>query len=185
VPLTDTEYAPLAPEATLNDPAAVPPVTVQTGFEIRAGDEGDAEIVQPVSAAAKPEPEMETIVPGCPEVCDKLTEGGGVTMNDAPTISPVGEPVTATVYVTPTLAPDATVKDPETTPPDIVQTGFEIKPDGDEETVHVLSPAAKPEPAIETSVPADPDVGDNEILTGVTVKGALALSPVLPVTVTV
>ena len=55
VPVTLTEYDPLAPDATLNDPDTTPPDTVQTGFEIRP--DGDAVIVQPESVKAKFDPE--------------------------------------------------------------------------------------------------------------------------------
>jgi hypothetical protein len=57
-----TEYAPLAPDATTNDPDIAPPDTAQTGLEMRPL--GEEEIVQPVSPEAKPEPRIVTVVPG-------------------------------------------------------------------------------------------------------------------------
>jgi hypothetical protein len=60
IPVTVTKYEPLAPGATLNDPDTSPPATEQTGFEMTTGEEGDDEIAQLKSPAAKPEPEMTT-----------------------------------------------------------------------------------------------------------------------------
>jgi hypothetical protein len=66
--VTFTKYAPLAPGATVNDPVTTPPATEQTGFEISVGEEGDDEIVQCISPAAKIDPEISTVVPGPPVV---------------------------------------------------------------------------------------------------------------------
>jgi hypothetical protein len=57
VPVTVTEYALLAPDATVNDPVTEPAATVQTGFKIRVGDDGDDEIVQLESLGEKFDPE--------------------------------------------------------------------------------------------------------------------------------
>jgi hypothetical protein len=57
-PVTVTEYAPLAPVATVNDADTTPPETEQTGFKIRVGEEGDDEIAQFESPAAKFVPEI-------------------------------------------------------------------------------------------------------------------------------
>jgi hypothetical protein len=67
VPVTVTVYGPLAPDATVNDPDRAPPATVHSGFEMRTGEEGEVEIAQPESPAAKFEPEMRTGVPAGPE----------------------------------------------------------------------------------------------------------------------
>jgi hypothetical protein len=64
-----------------------------------------------------------------------------------------------------------------------VHDGFEMRPLGDEETVHAMSPAAKPEPAIRTAVPGGSDMGVN-VICGVTTNCACPESPALPVTVT-
>jgi hypothetical protein len=106
--VTVTKYAPLAPGATVNDPETMPPATEQTGFEIRAGEEGDDEIQQLESPAAKPEPEMTTELPvpaegGESEIPPVLRKGGADT---AP--SELGK---VTVY-DPGLAATATVKLP-------------------------------------------------------------------------
>jgi hypothetical protein len=66
-PVTVTEYEPLAPGATVNDPETTPLDTVHTGFETSVGEEGEDEIIQLVSPAAKPEPETTTVVPAPPE----------------------------------------------------------------------------------------------------------------------
>jgi hypothetical protein len=90
---------------------------------------------------------------------DKLEIVGGtfVTVNTTLPASPVGAPVTVTVYAP--LAPVATVKDPETTPTDTVHVGLEKRPLGDEEIKHVVSPEANPEPATATTVPGGPEAG--------------------------
>jgi hypothetical protein len=64
VPVTVRVYVPLAPDATMKEPDIAPLATVQTGLEIRPL--GEDEIVQPVSAMAKFEPEMRTFVPARP-----------------------------------------------------------------------------------------------------------------------
>jgi hypothetical protein len=68
VPVTVTEYAPLALDATVNDPLIEPAATVQTGFKMRVGEDGDDEIVQLESLGEKFDPETRTVVPAPPEV---------------------------------------------------------------------------------------------------------------------
>jgi hypothetical protein len=57
VPVTVTEYAPLALDATVKDPVIEPAATVQTGFKMRVGEDGDDEIVQLESVGEKFDPE--------------------------------------------------------------------------------------------------------------------------------
>jgi hypothetical protein len=57
VPVTTTEYTPLAPDATVNDPVTEPAVTVQVGFKMRVGEDGDDEIVQLESVGEKFDPD--------------------------------------------------------------------------------------------------------------------------------
>jgi hypothetical protein len=91
-PVTITEYVPLAPDATVNDPDTTPPDTVQIGFEISMGEEGDDEIVQLVSVASKPDPEITTLVPAPPVVGVKVR--GAVTLKTADT-----EPCSTVLFV--------------------------------------------------------------------------------------
>ena len=67
-------------------------------------------------------------------------------------------PVTVAVYVP--LAPEATVKDPDTTPPDTEHVELEMSPLGNEDIEQLESPAAKFDPETSTFVPAGPEVGD-------------------------
>jgi len=87
VPVTVTEYAPLALDATVNDPDGTPPDTVQTGFKIRVGEDGDDEIVQPESLGEKFDPETTTVVPAPPELGVNVITG--VTVKLALPASPV------------------------------------------------------------------------------------------------
>jgi len=80
------------------------------------------------------------------------------TSNGAEPASPV-VPVTVTVYGP--LGTDATVKDPDTAPPDTLHAEFEIRPVGDEEIVHVISAELNPEPEAATTIPGGPEVGDS------------------------
>jgi hypothetical protein len=57
VPVTVTEYTPLALDATVKDPVIEPAATVQTGFKMRLGEDGDDEIVQLESVGEKFDPE--------------------------------------------------------------------------------------------------------------------------------
>jgi hypothetical protein len=67
-------YAPpIAPDATVNDPATTPADMPQAELEMRPF--GDEEIRHVVSAGAKLEPETTTTVPVGPEVGDKRTVG--------------------------------------------------------------------------------------------------------------
>ena len=75
----------------------------------------------------------------------------GVTVNVALAMSPV-VPVTVTLYVP--LASEATVKEPDTTPPDTEHVGLEISPPGDEYIEQPVSPAAKFDPETVTLAPA-------------------------------
>lgn len=93
VPATVTVYEPVDPDATVNDPDIAPPATVQSGLEIRPL--GVDEIVQPVSPAAKFDPEMRTFVPGRPEVGS--SEIPGSTVKVAAPASPSGNPFRVTV----------------------------------------------------------------------------------------
>ena len=75
----------------------------------------------------------------------------GVTVNVALAMSPV-VPVTVTLYVP--LASEATVKEPDTTPPDTEHVGLEISPPRDEYIEQPVSPAAKFDPETVTLAPA-------------------------------
>lgn len=95
VPVTRTWNTALgAVDATVNDPAIVPlgEDIVHDGFEMRPL--GDEAIPQPVSPAAKPEPEMVTTVPGRPELSDRVIPG--VSKKFAACQSLLGWPVTFT-----------------------------------------------------------------------------------------
>ena len=102
--------------------------------------------------------------------------GDGGTVKVALAVSSVGVPVTRTWYTLPAV--DATMKDPAIVPPgeDMVQAGVEIRPVGDEDTPQPVSPAAKPEPVMVTSVPGRPEVGDR-VIPGVTKKFVAWKSP--------
>jgi hypothetical protein len=80
VPVTVTEYAPLAPDATVKDPVIEPAATVQTGFKMRAGEDGDDEIVQLESVGEKFDPETTTVVPAPPEVGVNVIPGTTVKL---------------------------------------------------------------------------------------------------------
>ena len=114
VPVTSTVYGPLVPPATVNDPDIAPPATVHNGFEIRPV--GVEEMLQPVSPAAKLEPETRTVVPGRPELGS--SEIPGSTMKLVPPKSPKS-PVRVTVNV-PGTAALATVNEPVMFPPESV-----------------------------------------------------------------
>lgn len=94
LPVTMTSYAPVAPDAAVNEPDIAPPAKAQTGLEIKPL--GDDVIVQLVSAALKPEPRTDTAVPGLPEAGVRLTEG--VTKNVAVRQVPLWCAVTFTTY---------------------------------------------------------------------------------------
>jgi hypothetical protein len=66
-------------------------------------------------------------------------------------------PVTVTVYES--LAPDDTMKDPVTLPLDITQAALVSRPNGIEDRLHVVSPAAKFEPETRIFAPATPEDG--------------------------
>jgi hypothetical protein len=112
---------------------------------------------------------------------------GGITVNVAGAESPV-LPVTVITYG-PAAVPGATVNEPVTTPAAMLQVegGVDdmiplgLAPRGKHEPV---SPEAKPPPEIVTGVPSGPEVGIRVIVAGSTVNVALAVSPVLPLTVT-
>jgi hypothetical protein len=68
-------------------------------------------------------------------------------------------PVTATLYVP--LAPEATVKDPDTTPPDTEHVeADEISPVGDEDIEQLPVSPAKFDPETLTLDPTSPEFGD-------------------------
>jgi hypothetical protein len=73
-------------------------------------------------------------------------------------------PVTVTVYGS--CAPEATVNDPDSAPPVIMQSGLEMRPLGvDVIAQGPLSPgSAKFEPEIRTGVPAGPEIGTRLIV---------------------
>lgn len=111
LPVTVTVYVPLATPATMKEPDIEPAATEQVGpAEIRPG--GVEENVQPVSAAAKPEPVTSTLVPARPTVGTSVI--AAVTVNGAVPKSPVA-PRTLTV-LGPFVAAGSTVKEPVTVP---------------------------------------------------------------------
>jgi hypothetical protein len=127
-----------------------------------------------------------TVVPEGPAIGANVKVAAPGAVNVALPVSPV-VPVTVTVYGP--LVPDATVNDPDIAVPATVQSGFEIRPLGDDEIVQPVSPTAKFVPVTRTFVPARPPVGSNES-PAVTVKSAVPLSTftgpaVCPQTVTV
>jgi len=120
VPATLTVYDPLVPDATVNEPDIAPPATVQSGFEMRPL--GVEEIVQPVSPAAKFEPEMRTFVPGRPEVGSNEIPGSTVKLAVALSmLTPLLVPHTTTVHPPTVAVVPLTVKDPDMVPPEIAQ----------------------------------------------------------------
>jgi hypothetical protein len=66
-------------------------------------------------------------------------------------------PVTVNVYEP--FAPEATVNDPETIPPEIVHEAVEMSPVGDEDSVQLVSPATKFDPDTATLFPPGAEVG--------------------------
>jgi hypothetical protein len=87
---------------------------------MRTGVLGSVEIVHPVSAEAKFEPEIRTFVPGRPEAGESDTDGSTVklvvalSMNVAPLV-----PFTSTIHAPTVAVVPFTVNDPETVPPEI------------------------------------------------------------------
>mgnify|MGYP001139469043 CR=1 FL=1 len=151
VPVTVTEYVPLASGATVNDPDTTPPATVQTGLDMRGGEEGDDEIVQPVSPAAKPDPVTKTFVPAGPEGGKSVI--GSVLKKSADTEpSELGN---VTVYG-PVAAAAATVKLPVIwkVAPEILHETPDSRPGGELNKVAAqpkpASAALKPDPEMET-----------------------------------
>jgi hypothetical protein len=163
----------------VNDADTALPDILQAGLEIKPL--GDDAIRHVLSARLKPDPDTVTTVPTGPEVGESTIT---MTVKDALALSP-DDPVTVTVYV-PLPVPE-TVKEPDTTPAETVHAGLDMRPLGDEEIVHVVSPLAKFEPETETVVPRLPDVGDNAIdgLFTVNVNEVAAVAAGLPFTVTV
>jgi hypothetical protein len=84
--------------------------------------------------------------------------------------------------------PDGTVNCPDIAPPATTHEGLDIRPLGEDEIAHPVSPEAKFEPNTKTTVPGRPDVGCKETEAS-TVKLAVALSmltpPLVPHTITV
>jgi hypothetical protein len=111
-----------------------------------------------------------------------------VTVKAAVAKSAPGEPVTVTTY-NPGAAVPETVKLLSVNCPSVrVQVGVVTMFVGEVATVHVaVSPVLKPLPVIVTPVKTGPESGERarDGLVVVTMKAAPALSPVLPVTVTV
>jgi hypothetical protein len=127
-----------------------------------------------------------TDVPEGPTVGSKVRVAAPGVVNVATPVSPV-VPVTVTVYSP--LVPEATVNEPDIAVPAIVQSGFEIKPAGDDVIVQPVSPTAKFVPVTRTFVPARPESGNRDS-PAVTVKSAVPKSTftgpaVCPQTVTV
>jgi hypothetical protein len=90
VPVTITEYAPLDPVATVNEPDSAPPATVHSGVEINPL--GDEVIEHPVSPGlAKFVPVTRTFVPARPEAGSN--ERPGMTVKLAVPLSPSATPV--------------------------------------------------------------------------------------------
>ena len=114
------------------------------------------------------DPEAETGVPTWPDVGFKINVGDKPAVNVATPVSPV-VPVTVTVYEP--VAPDATMKDPETVPElDITQAALVSRPLGLEDSVHVVSAAAKFDPETRIFAPVTPDDGVT-VTVAVTAKG--------------
>jgi len=112
------------------------------------------------------DPEAETVVPTWPDVGFTVSVGAKPAVNVALPVSPV-VPVTVTVYEP--VAPDATTKDPEIVPLNIAQTGLVSRPVGLEDSVHVVSAAAKLYPETRIFAPATPEDGVT-VTVAVTVK---------------
>jgi hypothetical protein len=180
VPVTVTVYGPVAPDATTNEPAIDPPAIVHTGFEIRAGVRGLAEIVHPVSPAAKPDPEIRTFVPGVPAVGNNVSLAR--TVKSAVPASVPGAPPTVTVNgPVPTAAP--TVNVPVTVPPIIEHTTGGKAATPAPVIPHDVSLALNPVPDTDTTWPRVPDEGERVTTCGMIVSGAEAT--LLPPSVTV
>ena len=124
------------------------------------------------------EPEALTAVPTTPDVGAKVKLGVR-RLNTALPTSPL-VPVTKTKYEP--VAPEATVNEPDITPPATAHVGFAIRPLGPEDMVQLVSATEKPEPNTITTVPGAPEAGFR-VIAGVTVKLAPTRSPVgYPVT---
>jgi hypothetical protein len=127
-------------------------------------------------------PEAETAVPKAPKTGSRVNVAAPGAVKDACPVSPV-VPVTSTVYGP--LAPDATTNDPDSVPPDTVQSGPEMRPLGVEEIEQPESPKAKFVPVTSTLVPGPPAFGSTE-MPGSTVSVAVATSLIVsPVKVSV
>jgi hypothetical protein len=179
-PVIVTKYAPLAPGATVNDPDATPPVTVQTGFEIRVGEEGDDVIAQLVSPEAR-EPETRTEVPAAPVI--GLSESPPVLTKVGVAVTVPSELGKVNVY-DPGEAPLATVKLPVIWKVDaeMLQDKLDNSPVGEldsEAQPAAASAALNPEPVMETDVEDGPVDGVSVIL-GVTVNAPVPKRRWLP-----
>lgn len=96
-------------------------------------------------------------MPIWPDVGFTINVGDKPAVNVATPVSPV-VPVTVSVYEP--FAPDATMKDPETTPPpDIAHAALVSRPLRLEDSVHVVSAASKFEPETRIFAPATPEDG--------------------------
>ena len=162
----------------------LPAVIVHAGNAIMLV--GVLEIVKHASVGLKPPPVTVTGVLNGPVVGDNAI-CGPVTVKTAVPKSPL-LPVTVTTYV-PGVASSATVKLVEVNVPVlvIVHEGKPIMFAGVLEIVVHVSTVLKPLPVIVTAVPAGPELGAS-VMAGevvVTTNFAEAVSPVLPVTVTV
>jgi hypothetical protein len=142
----------------VNDPDTTPPATEQTGLEIRVGEDGDDEIVQLESPAAKPEPEMKTEVPAPPE--NGVSVIPPVLMKGCADTGP-SELGKVTVY-DPGLAPAATVKVPVIwkVAGEMLHDKPDSSPGGELYSVAAqtapASAALKPEPVMDTGVRDEP-----------------------------
>jgi hypothetical protein len=114
-----------------------------------------------------------TVVPTTPDTGDRVRVGVA-RLNGALPASPL-VPVTVTTYEL--VAPEATVNDPDITPPASAHTGFEIRPLGEDEIAQLVSAASNPEPKTVTIVPGCPEVGFR-VIAGVTKKLEACRSPV-------
>lgn len=114
-----------------------------------------------------------TGVPTTPDAGDR-TRVGVARLNGALPASPL-VPVTVTVYEA--VAPDATVNEPDITPPANAHTGPEIRPLGEDEIAQLVSAGSNPVPKTITMVPGCPEVGFR-VIAGVTKKLDALRSPV-------
>ncbi len=182
LPVTVTVYVPLATPATMKEPDIKPPAMAQVGpAETRPG--GVEDNVQPVSAAAKPEPVTSTLIPARPTVGTSAI--AAVTVNGALPKSPVA-PLILTV-LGPFVAVGSTVKEPVTVPSGAIEhVNAVISMAEDPAGVHggPASPMAKPEPPTAMTADRGPKFGVRVTTRGITFSVALAENAGAAVSVT-